>query len=65
MDAYLPCRLHHVEEGLLLVLDVVGHAEPGHSFQDLLCFQQPGTNGGQPAAQQNVEGVSYLRSNSP
>jgi hypothetical protein len=33
---YLSCHLHHLEEGLLLVLDVVGHAEPSNAFQDLL-----------------------------
>jgi hypothetical protein len=48
---YLLCRPHHVDERLLLELDVVGDAEARHAFQDLLRFEQPGADGGQPAAQ--------------
>jgi hypothetical protein len=57
---YLLCRPHHVDERLLLELDVVGDAEARHAFQDLLRFEQPGADGGQPAAQQNVEGIAWL-----
>ena len=57
---HLLCRPHHIDEGLLLKLDVVGNAEPRHAFQDLLRLEQPGADGGQPAAQQDVEGISRL-----
>ena len=57
---HLLCRPHHIDEGLLLKLDVVGNAEPRHTFQDLLRLEQPGADGGQPAAQQDVEGISRL-----